>query len=111
MGSSLAPILANWFFSDLETESFHKHQEPKMYCRYVDDILCVFHNDKQGKEFKGRLKNLHKTMIFTMEISTSNQLPFLDINLKKYYSFLRETLKYECHDGMSRATIVDEKLN
>ena len=46
-----------------------------------------------------------------MEISTSNQLPFLDINLKKYYSFLRETLKYECHDGMSRATIVDEKLN
>ena len=49
MGSPLAPLLANWFVSDLETVLFHKHPEPKMYCRYVDDLCCVFRNDKQGR--------------------------------------------------------------
>ena len=82
MGSPLAPVLANWFFSDLETVLFHKHPEPKMYCRYVDDIVCVFRNDIQGREFNEELNNLHKAMIFTLETSTTNQLPFLDINIK-----------------------------
>ena len=50
MGSPLAPLLANWFVSDLQTVLFHKNPEPKMYCRYVDDIFCVFRNDKQGTE-------------------------------------------------------------
>ena len=82
MGSPLAPLLANWFVSDLETVLFHKHSEPKMYCRYLDDIFFVFCNDKQGTEFNEKLNNLHKTMIFTMETSTTNQLPFLDITIK-----------------------------
>ena len=34
MGSPLDPLLANWFVSDLKTVLFHKHLEPKMYCRY-----------------------------------------------------------------------------
>ena len=51
MASRLAPLLANWLVSDLETVLFHKRPEPKMYCRYVDDILCVFRNDKQSIEF------------------------------------------------------------
>ena len=83
MGSPLAPLLANWFVSDLETVLFHKHLEPKMYCRYVDDIFCVFRNDKQSTEFNEKLNNLHEAMVFTMETSTTNQLPFHDISYCK----------------------------
>ena len=82
MGSPLAPLLANWFVSNLETDLFHKHQEPKMYCRYVDDIFSVFSNKKQGIEFNEKLNNIHKAMVFTMETSMINQLPFLDINIR-----------------------------
>ena len=53
-----------------------------MYSIYVNDIFCIFRNDKQGTEFNDKLNNLHKAMIFTMETSTTNQLPFLDIIIK-----------------------------
>ena len=81
MGSPLAPLLANWFVSNLETDLLQKQDEPIMYCRYVDDIFSIFSNDKQANEFKQRLNNVHKDLIFTMETSTSNQLPFLDIKI------------------------------
>ena len=81
MGSPLAPLLANWFVSDLESNLLEKHQQPKIYCRYVDDIFCVFNNENQTKDFNAISNNLHKDMCFTMEISKSNQLPYLDINV------------------------------
>ena len=71
-------LLANWLNSELETVLFHKHPEPKMYCRYVDDIYCVFRSGKQGTLFTEKLNNLHNTMMFTMNT----------IALKMNYHFL-----------------------
>ena len=81
MGSPLAPLLANWFVSKLET-GLLKENEPKMYTRYVDDIFTVFADEKAANDFQQKLNNLHRDLIFTMESSTSNKLPFLDINVK-----------------------------
>ena len=65
-----------------------------MYCRYVDDIFCVFRNDKQSTEFNEKLNNLHKAMVSTMKTSTTNQLSFLDINIKiKGDQFFTSTYK------------------
>ena len=48
MGSPLAPLLANWFVSKLETNLLNEIQ-PKMYTRYVDDIFTIFPNEKKSK--------------------------------------------------------------
>ena len=82
MESNLATLLANWFVCSFDTVLFNKHPEPKMYCRYVDDIYCVFRSGKQGTLFTEKLNNLHNTMMFTMNTSIKNELPFLDINIE-----------------------------
>ena len=54
-----------------------------MYTRYVDDIFTIFSDEKTANEFNKKLNNLHQDLVFTMESSTSNKLPFLDINVKQ----------------------------
>ena len=79
MGSPLAPLLANWFVSKLETGLLNEIQ-PKMY--NVDDIFTIFSNEEMANEFNQKLNTLHQDLVFTMESSTSNKLPFLDISVK-----------------------------
>ena len=80
MGSPLAPLLANWFVSKLETNLLNEIQ-PKMYTRYVDDIFTIFPNEEIANEFNQKLNTLHQDLVFTMESNTSNKLPFLDISV------------------------------
>ena len=56
--------------------------EPKLYTRYIDDILLYFPKKKTATEFNQKLNNLHQDLIFTMESCKSNKLPILDINFK-----------------------------
>ena len=81
MGSALAPLLANWFVSKLET-GLLSEIEPKIYTRYVDDIFTIFSHEKTANEFYRKFNNLHQDLMFTMEFNTSNKLPFLDISMK-----------------------------
>ena len=81
MGSPLAPLLANWFVSKLETGLLNEIQ-PKMYTRYVDDIFTIFSNEEMANEFNQKLNTLHQDLVFTMETCTSGKLPFLDISVK-----------------------------
>ena len=81
MGSPLAPLLANWFVSKLETSLLNEIQ-PKMYTRYVDDIFTIFSNEEMANEFNQKLNTLHQDLVFTMETCTSGKLPFLDISVK-----------------------------
>ena len=82
MGSPFAPLLANSFVSKLET-GLSKEIEPKMYARYANGIFTVFSNEETANEFSQKLNNLQQDLIFTMESSTSNKLPFLDLNVKQ----------------------------
>ena len=60
MGSPLAPLLANWFVSKLETSLLNKIL-PKMYTRYVDDIFTIFSNEKMANEFN---QKFNRTSVF-----------------------------------------------
>ena len=78
MGSPLSPLLANWFVSQLETELLNKTARPKMYCRYVDDIFCIFQNKEQIHQFDEKLNNMHKDMTFVIQTCQEGKLPYLD---------------------------------
>ena len=86
MGSPLAPILANWFVSKIESKLLEDTniKQPKFYKRYVDDIFAVFHCETDKNEFFTHLNNAHKNLQFTMEemCNTSRSLPFLDVNIR-----------------------------
>ena len=85
MGSPLAPILANWFVSKVETKLLDNPliKPPKFYRRYVDDIFAVFENEKDRDVFYNHLNSAHKNLRFTMENvdTASKSLPFLDTKI------------------------------
>ena len=78
MGSPLASLLANWFVSQLETNLLNKTKNPKMYCRYVDDIFCIFENKEEAHLFEKELNSMYKDMKFVIQTCQDRKLPFLD---------------------------------
>ena len=82
MGSPLGPVLANIFVgfceSKIDTEFW-----PLLYCRFVDDTFSIFNNDSEALSFFSRLNDLHPDLQFTMESETENQLPFMDVLIKR----------------------------
>ena len=83
MGSPLAPILANLFMGHNERQWIDNYplSKPSFYKRYVDDIFCLFENQKQAELFFNYLNERHPNIKFTMEIEVEKKLPFLDILL------------------------------
>ena len=83
MGNPLAPTLANFFMGTQENNYFNADNEnnPVLYCRYVDDIFCIFRKDVVFNNFHGRLKNLHRSITFTYELG-GDKLPLLDVKIK-----------------------------
>ena len=53
MGYPLAPVLANIFISFHEYKWLIEYNlnKPKVYLRYVDDILAVFDNEQDSLNF------------------------------------------------------------
>ena len=53
MGSSLAPVLVNIFMGFHESKWLNEYNlnKPKLYLRYVDDILAVFDNEQDSLNF------------------------------------------------------------
>lgn len=80
MGSPLGPILADIFMSNLETKlnKFSKNK-PQLWIRYVDDILCIFHNKQDIDDVLQRINKWHKNIKFTIEKEKENQINFLDV--------------------------------
>ena len=49
MGSTLAPVLANFFMGHYEELWLDNYTGPKvLYYRYVDDIICCFRNSENA---------------------------------------------------------------
>ena len=82
MGSPLAPLLANWFVSKLETELLNNFKKPKIFCRYVDDLFCIFENQDEIQPFYDQLNSMHKDLTFTMQTCDEDKLPYLDTNVE-----------------------------
>ena len=53
--------------------------------RYVDDIFIIYNNIKQTEDLKNKFEE-ESLIKFTVEHSTNNKLPFLDVMIEKYKS-------------------------
>lgn len=81
MGSPLGPTFANLFLAHLEKNWQNTPNSPVSYCRYVDDICCVFDNSVQDHvSFLRFLNEQHPNLRFTSEIGPRS-LSFLDVNI------------------------------
>ena len=82
MGSPLGPSLANFFLGHIEETSVFQDSSdcPKLYIRYVDDILAVFPKGTTYHPFFQRLNKQHKNLKFTVEESEGS-FPFLNVEM------------------------------
>ena len=82
MGSPLAPLMAEWFMTEIEHKIFQNKNscEPKFYKRYVDDIFAVFKSTADRDRFFKDLNGQHQNLKFTMETAI-DKLPFLDVSV------------------------------
>jgi len=80
MGSPIAPILADIFISKLE-EKLNRFttNKPKIWYRYVDDVICIFNKKQNIKDFLTRINKWHLNIHFTIEYENNERLPFLDL--------------------------------
>ena len=85
MGSPLSPIVANIFMEDLETQALETAAwKPKMWRRYVDDVLVVWpHGDQLLQEFHQHLNKQNLSIQFTVERESEGKIAFLDVQLEK----------------------------
>ena len=85
MGSPLSPIIADIFMEALETEVLNNiTPAPTHWYRYVDDTFVVWpHGKDKLPGFLHQINSQHPNIRFTMEIEENNQLPFLDVLVKK----------------------------
>ena len=85
----------------LENSLFNEDNEnnPIFYCRYVDDIFCIFRKDVMFNNFHDRLNNLHRSITFTYERG-GDELPFLDVKIKLADKIESEVYKKETDTGV-----------
>ena len=83
MGSPLGPVLANVFMVHLEETIAPKLQTSMpTWIRYVDDTFTLVQKGKL-EEIIATLNNFHPNIKFTHEFEQNNEIPFLDVLVKK----------------------------
>ena len=83
MGSPLGPVLANIFMCDFEEKWVLKNiSQPTIWFRYVDDTFTLFKNKTDALSFSHYLNGRHNIK-FTIEFEQNDEIPFLDILLKR----------------------------
>ena len=88
MGTKMAPSYANLFMDILETNFLRDEPiQPLLWKRYIDDILCIWHDTPDTLDaLLTRLNDAHPTIKFTSHTSTQ-QTTFLDLELYKGPTF------------------------
>ena len=81
MGTRMAPAYANLFMGEFERKSLQNYTDkPYLWLRYIDDSFMVWtHGQEKLDDFIKYLNNIHPTIKFTSERSTTS-IPFLDVN-------------------------------
>ena len=80
----MAPAYAlNLFMGEFERKALQNYTDkPHLWLRYIDDIFMVWtHGQEKLDDFIKYLNNIHPTIKFTSERSTTS-IPFLDVNIQ-----------------------------
>jgi len=84
MGSPLGPVLANIFMCHFEEKWVMSGQVcPLCWYRYVDDTFSMFENKDTANGFLQYLNSRHNCIEFTIEFEQDNEIPLLDILVKR----------------------------
>ena len=84
MGSPLGPVLANIFMCHFEEKWIMNSSDcPNVWFRYVDDTFTLFRNKDTAIKFLHYLNSRHDNIQFTIEFENDQQIPFLDVSIKR----------------------------
>ena len=84
MGSPLGPVLAYIFMCHFEEKWVMSGQVcPSFWYRYVDDTFTMSENKDTANGFLQYLNSRHSSIKFTIEFEQDNEIPFLDILVKR----------------------------
>ena len=87
MGSPLGPVLANIFMCDFEEKWIINGSpgfRPTLWYRYVNDTnFFMFDSKDTATEFLKYLNSRHNSIKFTIEFEQAEEIPFLDILVKR----------------------------
>ena len=86
MGSPISGTLANIFLCHHESKWLNDCPtdfKPIYYRRYVDDTFVIFKKKDDAVKFLNYLNNQHQKISFTMETEQNNEIPFLDVLIKR----------------------------
>ena len=78
MGSPLGVLFANMYMATVEERTFQRHQKPKIYGRYIDDIFITTRKGEDPRKLADALQE-NSVLNFTIEHSHQKTLPFLDV--------------------------------
>jgi len=78
MGSSAAPPIAILVVDKLEQFHLNPHQ-PIVWCRYIDDIFCIFNNKPKMEEFLGNYNKMHPKIKVNWKIG--KLVEYLDVSV------------------------------
>ena len=76
----LSLLIFSWFFL-YESKWLNEYNlnKPKLYLRYVDDILAAFEKEQDSLNFLNFLNNKHPNIKFTIEKQVNHSMTFLDL--------------------------------
>ena len=79
--SHLATAFANIFMVFHESQSLNEYNinKPKLYLRYVNDILAAFDSEQDSLHFLDFFNNRHPKTKFTIEKQVNHSIAFLDL--------------------------------
>ena len=93
MGSPLGPVLANIFMCDFEQKWLtNVDSRPSIWFRYVDDTFSLFDSEATAASFLHFLNTRHPNIKFTMELEENQEIPFLDVRIKRNLNNFKTTV-------------------
>lgn len=82
IGNSASPMVADFFMNQFEEEVKNEAWFPKLWYRYVDDILAKV-KKKDVDTILCNLNSIYPTIKFTMEKEENSSIPFLDLMIRR----------------------------
>lgn len=120
MGSSLSPLLAEFFMDNIENRIFDTNnrftRSIGMWKRYVDDIFCIWKGTEEELQIAlSKMNEIHHRIKFTVEMEQNGALNFLDLKVIRtmneiHFEVYRKPTQTDCIIGKDSKHPEQQKL-